>query len=280
MKITYYGTAAAEGFPGLFCSCNACEDARRAGGRNIRTRSQALIDDALLIDFPADTYLHVLNYGLELRNVKSVLITHGHDDHMYPKDFEYRKVGYAYFDVDADKLVPIPVHMSHDTAQVCKKEIDYDRLVKANAFVIEEINAFVPFETLGYTVTPLEADHAAYLQPRMYIIQKDGKTMLYGHDSGYYPQSTWDYLEKTKPRFDFVSLDCTGIILDYDRGHMGIKACERVRERFLDMGIADGSTSFCLHHFSHNGKLTYDRLKPVADEKGFLVSYDTAQFEF
>ena len=55
MKLQYFGTAAAEGWPALFCGCDACRRAREAGGRNIRTRSQALIDDKLLIDFPADT---------------------------------------------------------------------------------------------------------------------------------------------------------------------------------------------------------------------------------
>jgi len=64
MRIKYFGTAAAEGFPGLFCSCEACERARKAGGKNIRTRSQALIDRALLIDFTTDTYMHVLHGGL------------------------------------------------------------------------------------------------------------------------------------------------------------------------------------------------------------------------
>ncbi|HBJ10614.1 MAG TPA: carbon-phosphorus lyase, partial [Ruminococcaceae bacterium] len=38
MKFQYLGTAAAEGFPGMFCSCDTCEKARKAGGRNIRTR--------------------------------------------------------------------------------------------------------------------------------------------------------------------------------------------------------------------------------------------------
>ena len=33
MKITYYGTAAAEAWPGVFCRCDACERARAAGGR-------------------------------------------------------------------------------------------------------------------------------------------------------------------------------------------------------------------------------------------------------
>ena len=31
MKLKYFGTAAAEGWPGLFCSCPTCEEARRLG---------------------------------------------------------------------------------------------------------------------------------------------------------------------------------------------------------------------------------------------------------
>ena len=50
MKLTYLGTAAAEGWPAAFCNCDGCRAARRLGGRNIRTRSQALVDDALLLE--------------------------------------------------------------------------------------------------------------------------------------------------------------------------------------------------------------------------------------
>lgn len=33
MKITYYGTAAGEGWPGVFCQCPLCQSARRLGGK-------------------------------------------------------------------------------------------------------------------------------------------------------------------------------------------------------------------------------------------------------
>ena len=52
MKILYMGTAAAEGWPALFCSCPICTHARKMGGHNLRTRTQALLDGSLLIDFP------------------------------------------------------------------------------------------------------------------------------------------------------------------------------------------------------------------------------------
>ena len=51
MKIKYLGTAAAEGVPAIFCRCEVCRKSKEAGGRNIRTRSQSIIDDRLLLDF-------------------------------------------------------------------------------------------------------------------------------------------------------------------------------------------------------------------------------------
>lgn len=86
MTIRYLGTAAAEGLPAVFCNCPACLNARRRGGRNVRTRSQVLVNDDFLIDFPMDTYLHALRFRLDLSAVRHVFITHSHMDHCYPQD--------------------------------------------------------------------------------------------------------------------------------------------------------------------------------------------------
>ena len=50
MKLKYLGTAAAEGYPAMFCNCENCRKAFAKGGKNIRSRIQALVEDALLID--------------------------------------------------------------------------------------------------------------------------------------------------------------------------------------------------------------------------------------
>ena len=82
MKVTLFGTAAAEGFPAMFCECDNCKRAREQGGRNIRTRSEALVDDSLLIDFGPDLLTHTLYSGLSLIPVTDVIITHSHEDHL------------------------------------------------------------------------------------------------------------------------------------------------------------------------------------------------------
>ena len=96
MKFKYLGTAAAEGFPAVFCNCEYCNAARRKGGKNIRTRSQAVIDDDLLIDFPSDTYAHALYNGLNLGKIKHLLVTHSHMDHFVPQEFELRGICFAH----------------------------------------------------------------------------------------------------------------------------------------------------------------------------------------
>ena len=76
MKIKFLGTAAAEGWPAVFCNCENCKKAASLGGKNIRTRSQILVNDDLLIDLPPDTYLHKLAHGLDLSKVSVLLVTH------------------------------------------------------------------------------------------------------------------------------------------------------------------------------------------------------------
>ena len=61
MKIQIMGTAAYERVPAMFCTCAACDYARKNKGKAIRSQAQTLINDDLLIDFGQDNYLHYLN---------------------------------------------------------------------------------------------------------------------------------------------------------------------------------------------------------------------------
>jgi len=66
MKVVFLGTDATEGWPAVFCQCVNCRRAKNAGGKNIRTRSSVLINTDLKIDFPPDTYHHVLKHRVEV----------------------------------------------------------------------------------------------------------------------------------------------------------------------------------------------------------------------
>lgn len=279
MKIKYYGTAAAEGFPAIFCACDACEKAAQLGGRNIRTRSQALIDGKLLIDFPPDTYLHVLNYGLDLTTITTCLITHNHSDHLCAAELEKRRPAFAHTRNNEAHL-PFDIYISEKSSREFEGH-PQNTAVEDGTLRLFTVKAFSPFEAEGYIITPLKAAHDPRVEPLIYMISKSGKTMLYGHDTGYFPEETWKYLEKNKPYFHFISLDCTGIIREkYREHHMSLEANVEVRDRLIEIGCADENTIFCVHHFSHNGGVVYDDFVPLAKEQGFMVSYDTMEVEF
>ena len=102
MKFKFLGTAAAEGIPGPFCACENCRLAREEGGRSIRGRSQALVDDCLLIDFPADTaqtllFISFLKILADLRvhffiNLKFLLIDDEADEDADERKDHHRKL--------------------------------------------------------------------------------------------------------------------------------------------------------------------------------------------
>ena len=67
---------------------------------------------------------------------------------------------------------------------------------------------------------------------------------------------------------------------NYRQGHMGLSADADTRDRMIKEGLATDKTVFCCNHFSHNGRATHDEFVPAAAEKGFLVAYDSMEYEF
>lgn len=279
MKIKYLGTCAAEGVPALYCFCDVCKRSAETGGRNVRTRSQAIIDDKLLIDFPPDTYLHVLYRGLDLKRIHSCIITHSHDDHLYPADIEMHREVFAHPE-NENEMKPMTFYASEKSGAGIVKVIEKSNLTEKGNVHFVSVRPFEPFAVEGYQVTAYKADHDKTTDPLFYSVGDGKKTLLYANDTGYFLEETWDYLERVKPYFNFVSLDCTGCVLNYRRGHMGVDTAAEVKKRLLDIGCADNKTVWCYHHFSHNGLVTYDELVPIAEKEGFLVSFDGMVNEF
>lgn len=275
MKLKYLGTAATEGIPAPFCNCKICAEARVLRGRELRSRSQALVNDKLLIDFNADTFMHSWLHGFDLYKVRHCIITHIHSDHFYPDDLRNLYPGFVEWD---DGTPPFRLYGSADLKPLLEPVFESAR--ENLEFV--ELTAFETVKILDMTVTPLKASHGTK-NPFIYIIEQGGKTMLYGNDTGNFPQATWDYLDATKPRFDLISLDCTeGAFeeIDYNE-HMCLGLNKKVRDEMCAHGFVDGNTVTVLQHFSHSGKdVLYRDMVPAAEKEGMLISYDGMEIEF
>jgi len=275
MKLTYYGTAAAEGWPALFCSCPSCTASRAAGGKSIRTRSQALVNDDLLLDFPPDTYLHVLQYGLDLDPVRDVLITHGHEDHLYVEDLACRMEGF----VPREYRSPWKLRLwgAPRVRELYEQNIR-ERFSAELPDVVEmrDLTEYSPEKVGRYTVHPMLADHDQRAKCYIYAVDDgQGGQLLYAHDTGYLRNDCWEYMARTGFHFTLVSLDCTCGKLPGERNHMGLGCAARVKDRLLSEGLAGEKTVFVVNHFSHNGKfLDHRELEEAAAKYGMLVSYD------
>ncbi len=276
MKFQYLGTAAAEGVPALFCTCERCVRSREIGGRALRTRSQALIDDVLLIDFPADSLCHAFAYGLDYSKMAGCLVTHSHADHLYPADLEMFAPGFG----RAPEGTGLHFYGTKGVIEAMTVQSSA-KAIASGRVVLHTVGAYDEFEVGGYHITAYLARHAKGSDPIFYQIEKNGKNVLYAHDTHYFTDDIWEYWEKKKPHFDLVSLDCTNALLPLTYvGHMGLAENVEVRKKMLEMGIADENTKFICNHFSHNGTgCVYDDYVPVAAAEGFLVSYDGMKLE-
>lgn len=277
MKFQYLGTAAAEGVPAIFCICENCRRSRELGGRNIRTRSQAIVDDTILIDLPPDTYMHYLQFNIPLYKIKHCIITHSHSDHLYERDVVMRKTGFANI---KENYGPITFHSDKSGYDMIKSIVDkYD--MKESDVVLKRVELYKPMEMDGYSVTALRATHEFAASPVLYIIEKDGKSIFYSHDTSLYCAETYNYLINRKKPLSLISLDCDeGCLEHISASHLSLWQCIDLKKQFLEDGIADENTIFVLNHFSHNAKdVVYEDFSKIAEKYGFLTSYDGMELE-
>lgn len=277
MKIHYLGTAAAEGIPGLFCNCPVCTEAREKGGRYIRMRSQLMLDNELLVDFGPDTYANTLRCGYNLADLKNVLITHAHQDHLYSEDFANRINGFAH----GMKYPTLEVYGSSGVTEMIMSVEPAARVISRDRVHLTQIKPYEKVQIGSFTVIPLPANHGTK-EPFVYLIQRDGKTFFMHNDSGYLKEEVWEWLKSSGIKCDLISYDCTfgDTETDYTTSHLGIPMALRTRARLTEIGVATADTLHIVTHFSHNGgSVGYGDMKKVAESNGFLLAYDGYEIE-
>ncbi|NLK07929.1 MAG: hypothetical protein GX316_04420 [Firmicutes bacterium] len=263
MDIFYLGTGASEGWPALFCQCSACAKARELGGKNLRSRTSVQIDGEYKFDVPPDTYHHVLTHGLNLSNIKHLIVTHCHGDHYYWQELQHRSAPFAhiYDDTGLDVYGDVWVEELADWERLARGGIRFN-LIEANS----------SYDVGDARLHAFQANHFIDKGALIYVFEKDGISLLYGNDTGFFYEEVWDRLKDFK--LDVVSLDCTHGEDDVWNNHMGIPAILETRSRMLKEGIAHDETIFVATHFSHNGRLLHHELEEVLNPQGFVVAYD------
>lgn len=271
MKILYLGTAAAEGIPAAFCSCPVCTNARRQKGRELRSRSQVLLDGELLLDFPPDTFYHAALHNLNLGGIHTLLVTHDHMDHWFPAGLINRHSAYQ-------KGATGILHVyGNETVRR-----SFERHLKTELYAQQPLAAFVQFHCIhsadhfrcgAWEITAIPADHDPLQECLIYLCKKDGKAILYGHDTGSrLTQQAWELLSDEK--IDLISLDGTMGRESCPYNHMGLPDVESFLGKIRKMGCVNAHTRCIVSHFSHNGGMTQAELADWGSKRGILTAYD------
>jgi phosphoribosyl 1,2-cyclic phosphate phosphodiesterase len=268
MRLSYFGTAAAEGVPSVFCNCRLCAEARKLKGRNLRTRSQALVNDDLLVDLPPDTYMHYLTYDFPLPDITELLVTHSHTDHFYATELEMRCEPLAY------PRPPVMRIYCNDAVERKFHALMPKTYNVEKNFAIVHASPFTALAIKDYSVVPLLARHDKAEECLLYLITAKGKTILYGNDSGIFPEATFAFLKGWGGHIDLASFDCTMQSWREGGNHMGLEDVEETRERLGAMGVIDGTTTCVVTHFSHNGLWNCATMEEEARKRGFIAAYD------
>lgn len=277
MKIKILGTAACEGVPSVFCNCETCKQARLLKNKEIRTRSQVLIDNRLLIDYPADTYLHTLRYEIDMSAIKYMLFTHSHADHFYGKEFALRGLCYA-TNMTEQKT---SLYMSGDVYKAFLEQIQESMTEEVmSSYCVNFVKPYDVFQTEDYEITVLPAEHSAP-ESMLYLIKANGKTFFHCCDTGVLYDEVIEYLKSNNIRIDCILMDCTmgKVRLGKGCGHMGYEDCVDLKNTLQKAGICDTNTKFLTTHFSHYGKMLHKDYEALSKDSGVIPAYDGMEIE-
>lgn len=271
MELLLIGTGAAEGIPNPYCLCPICERARQKGGRDVRARSSALLDDVVMIDYGPDVHLRMQALGRSLAAVTTLVFTHHHDDHLAPSEIQYRGPWFA-------PRTPLPdlyVYGNETVLSNLKGHLATLPFTQEQMHIVIAEEPLRPFEPVvspdGTEILPLPADHAP--KALTLLLSRNGRRVFYGHDSGLYPDETVAALAG-KP-LDLALFDCTsGPRVTANRGHMGISGVLASVQRLRDVGAITEGTRLVATHFAHNAGVTHDELCVLLEPQGVEPAYD------
>ena len=247
----FLGTGAGEGTPDPFCKCRVCENARRVGGKEIRTRSCFLADD-VLVDPGCDYAMQCAKQRISLADIEHILISHTHGDHMNPSLIWER------FVARKGKEKPLNIYLSHEGLRFFEEQYpvvgDKAWLADVNLIPLE---IGVARQIGSWKVTPLRGRHGTKFERNStnYLMEKPGKKMYYALDSGYFLDETFAALQAAA--LDVLIMECTNPILDRSvsgkrDGHMDYFTAMDTLAELYRLGAITASTQVYFTHISPN----------------------------
>lgn len=252
--------------------------ARETGGTSIRMMCSAIIDDDLVIDLGPDVAGACLRFGIDLADVRWVLQTHSHGDHLLPLHASARAASWA-----AKNAQPMEWYLNQSSVDVIL-EGNSKSLPKMSMVIDDDAPAELRLTTIDpwqelefgpYRVLTIPANHASAPNPMLFAIQKAGRSVLYGSDTSSLPEEVWPRVAELGWTFEVVVFDHNdGFTRDVSATHMGSEAVLAEFDRMRSLGIVNEETRLLGTHIAHHSNATHEIESARAQSHGYDIAYD------
>lgn len=261
MTIRLLGTGGADGIPSLFGDDPVSEWAREHGGPDVRTRAAAIVDGGLKIDLPPENSAQLIRNGLRARDWDLLLFTHSDDDHLALSELQYALYPFT----DAHEM-PFPIFANATVIEAIRERYPDWPLE------LLPILAFQPFESAGYGITPVKARHTPGEECLNFLVERQGRRLVYATDTGVWPDETFDVLRDVP--LDLLVIECTNMFQPSSYlGHLDLDGLGYVLNRLRANGtLTSSSRIVTTHHAASGGARHCDlrtALAPLGAEPGF-----------
>ena len=238
-RIQLLGTGSADGWPNPFCRCASCQTLRARG--EVRGHTAALVDDTMLLDLGPEVPRAAERLGASLADVRVVLLTHAHPDHVGPLALLMRHWAGC-----TDALV---VAGPAAALAMCREWLAPDDPV-----VLTELTVGSDVVLSGYRVEALAARHdGPEAGPALLyrVTTPDGACLLYATDTGPLPDATHRALNG-RP-LDVAVVELTfGDRIDHGTDHLDLRTLPAELSRLRSAGAIGPSTQVVAVHLSHH----------------------------
>lgn len=276
---TFLGTGAGEQYPGIWCACPNCRQARQLGGRNIRRNSSAVLGNHTLLDGGPSLPLLLQEQGLSPLTIETIVVTHSHEDHFFPFYLRWRffpaaesphpKVGPT-----CTKPLPLTIYGNKKVAELAFRAVKED--LKAHHLEIAVLKPWEKVTAKHLSLIPIKANHDFRQDCFNYILEYKKKTILYAVDTAWFLPETREFLKGF--RFDLVVMEGTlGFYKqddDISPGHSDFYTNKRAREWMLEENLIQTGTLFAITHTGPHQAPPHEKCAPLLEKWGLTLAYD------
>ena len=245
-----------------------------------------VIDEELLIDMGPSCFDNAARFGVNLSKLKTLLVTHPHEDHLYPQHLHWRNTDESLLPLTyvekmrhgGPRFTDIPqlnIYGNSFVMETLRKSLDDMEELKIN---LHEIREGKEEKTDGYRILPVRGNHGSQRGfSHSYIIQKDGKTLLYALDSGSYDEDQVALIQEHQ--YDAVIMEGTTGLNEQYGGHMCLMNNIRIRDRLKENKCLRENSRFLLTHLSPHWCPPHDWYESIVASEGLELAYDGLQIE-